>query len=635
MSSGHISKSDGSRSRRIRACNHCRQFKIRCDSTELFPSPCSACKGKGKDCNVDATFKPIRTRSLLKDVTTRLTLIQDTLRHHDITIPHPSSVEGSHPLRDIIERPRLESAPAAPIPIPSAGSEDDTSFVGSQQLGEITLEADTIRDLFEHFRRNHFLYFPILNADFSAKDLAQSCPLLFWTIIIISSRYHTHHRSIYRSLFDPFLEILSIALVHSIRSVRDIQALLYVCMWPLRISKQHGDPSLTYCAVAVNASLMLGLHRPVLENENRNRGHAFPGDSEERMRTWRGCLYLSTHLNIIQGLPIQLPIRLYLDTINAIITSDDRSELSALVLIHCHMANMVSGLEGSFDPLACSTLITLFERELESIKTTFRQVWTTELEISLLAAKLCLYDLSLCHIGRLSSSTQPARHLKPGELVILTYGLTAASRLIDIFNKPALDDSAVNDMASFRLQICYPKRFFILMVHASLFMFRILGMPSQLEKSDINMARRKVQIAINVHRRSIRDPGDEHDRLAALIEILSRIEPSFYMEHFRSEYSRSLISECKRISSERTFGNFTHVESYGDGSGPAGVPREPLPTQSQIFGDPSALSQSCAEPSTLSHADQISQSLLTTSDFDSGELPWGVWGNVIFDSLML
>ncbi|KAK9349817.1 hypothetical protein V1523DRAFT_442994 [Lipomyces doorenjongii] len=312
----------------------------------------------------------------------------------------------------------------------------------------------------------------------------------------------------------------------------------------------------------------------------------------------------------MHGLPIQLPIRLYLDTINAIVTSDDRSELSALVLIHCHMANMVSGLEGSFDPLACSTLITLFERELEFIKTTVRQVWTAELEISLLGAKLCLYDLSLCHIGRLSSSTRSSGHLKPGELVILTYGLTAASRVIDIFNKPALDDSAANDMASFRLQICYPKR--------------ILGMPSQLEKSDINMARRKVQIAMNVHRRSIREPGDEHERAAALIEILSRIEPSFYMEYFRSEYSRSLISECRRMANERRFGNFTHVEACEDASGLSGVPGEPLATQSQIV----------AEPSALLPADHISQSVLTTSNFDGDELPWGIWDSTIFDSLM-
>ncbi|KAK9431905.1 hypothetical protein V1505DRAFT_413928 [Lipomyces doorenjongii] len=393
------------------------------------------------------------------------------------------------------------------------------------------------------------------------------------------------------------METLSNALVRSIKSVRVIQAILYLCLWPLRISKQHGDPSLTYCGVAVNASLKLGLHKPVQEKENQNRGQAFVVDSEERMMMRMGCLYLSTHLSIMHGLPIQLPIRLYLDTINAIVTSDDRSELSALVLIHCHMANMVSGLEGSFDPLACSTLITLFERELEFIKTTVRQVWTAELEISLLGAKLCLYDLSLCHIGRLSSSTRSSGHLKPGELVILTYGLTAASRVIDIFNKPALDDSAANDMASFRLQICYPKRFFILMVMRH---YSCLGSWE------------------------CQNQGDEHERAAALIEILSRIEPSFYMEHFRSEYSRSLISECRRMANERRFGNFTHVEACEDASGLSGVPGEPLATQSQIV----------AEPSALLPADHISQSVLTTSNFDGDELPWGIWDSTIFDSLM-
>ncbi|KAK9482576.1 hypothetical protein V1527DRAFT_515712 [Lipomyces starkeyi] len=95
------------------------------------------------------------TGSLLKHVTTQLTLIHETLRDHDIAIPRRSLVEDSPPLRDIIERLRLESAPAVSIPIPSAGSKDDMSFVKGQQLGDITLEVDTIRDLFEHFRRNH------------------------------------------------------------------------------------------------------------------------------------------------------------------------------------------------------------------------------------------------------------------------------------------------------------------------------------------------------------------------------------------------------------------------------------------------------------------------------------------------
>ncbi|KAK9234682.1 hypothetical protein V1525DRAFT_428339 [Lipomyces kononenkoae] len=329
----------------------------------------------------------------------------------------------------------------------------------------------------------------------------------------------------------------------------------------------------------------------------------------------------------MHGLPLQLPIRIYLDTINDIVTGKNISEFNAVVLIHCHMANMVSGLEGSFDPVASSTLFTLFERELESVKTTFREIWTPELEISLQAAKLCLYDFSLCHTGRLASGARRLGHLEPAELLILTYGMTAASRMIDIFKSKLDNEYVVNNMVPSRLLICYSKRFVLLMIYASLFLFRILGMQSHLEKADIVLVRSKVQTAISVHRRLAREPGDQHDRVAGLIEVLARIEPSFYMEHFRSEYSQSLISECFQIARERRFGNLTRVESGDDASGvdADAVQVPPLLTDTQPTAD----------PSVLLDADPVSQSDITISDFNSSELRWGVWDNVIFDSLMM
>ncbi|KAK9243321.1 hypothetical protein V1506DRAFT_544768 [Lipomyces tetrasporus] len=47
-----------------------------------------------------------------------------------------------------------------------------------------------------------------------------------WTILIISSRYHRRHSSIHRSTYK---ELLSYALVNSVRSVRVILAILYIC----------------------------------------------------------------------------------------------------------------------------------------------------------------------------------------------------------------------------------------------------------------------------------------------------------------------------------------------------------------------------------------------------------------------
>ncbi|KAK9366853.1 hypothetical protein V1509DRAFT_654457 [Lipomyces kononenkoae] len=307
MSSGSISKAARPRNGRVRACNHCRQFKIRCDSAELFPAPCSACKAKGRDCSVDSNFKPIRTRSLLRDVTTQLTQIQETLqrRGHDIAIPRPASVAsqyGTHiePPDASLEPQQLESGPPSAVPSTvsssglSTGCKDDMTFICGQKLGDVPLEPEALRGLFEHFRRNHYLYFPILDRDFCPTELAQSCPLLFWTIIVISSRHHSQYSSIYPSLVAPYKTILSNALVRPIDSVRVIQAILYICLWPLPIHGQNGDPSFTYCGMAVNASLRLGLHDPSMQNESRIQRRFYVGDREERVRTWRGCIYLST-----------------------------------------------------------------------------------------------------------------------------------------------------------------------------------------------------------------------------------------------------------------------------------------------------------------------------------------------------
>ncbi|KAK9366854.1 hypothetical protein V1509DRAFT_220566 [Lipomyces kononenkoae] len=317
-------------------------------------------------------------------------------------------------------------------------------------------------------------------------------------------------------------------------------------------------------------------------------------------------------MSMIYGLPLQLPTRLYIDTVNAIVTGEDISELNALVLIHCRMANILSGLERSFDPVASRTLITLFERELELVKTTFSPIWTVELEISLLAAKLTLYDLAFCHTDRLASSARGIGHLEPSDLLLLAYGMTAASRMIDIF-KTALDnESVVNDMVPSRSVVCYSKRHIMLMMYASLFLFRILGMPSQLEKLDIDMARSNVRTAISVHRRLAREPGDDHDRAAGLIEVLARIEPSFYMEHFRSEYSLSLIRECQRIASERNFGNYSRAEFCDNASGVVEVPLPPTQASSEDLPVPL-------------DADHVDQSVMNISDQNSSELRWDVW----------
>jgi superfamily II helicase len=79
-SSGHRI---GARSNR--ACTTCRQVKLRCDSAQTFPSPCSRCKRGNLQCRIDPDFKRTRARHQLNEVTSQLIAIQKTLEMNSAT----------------------------------------------------------------------------------------------------------------------------------------------------------------------------------------------------------------------------------------------------------------------------------------------------------------------------------------------------------------------------------------------------------------------------------------------------------------------------------------------------------------------------------------------------------------------
>lgn len=73
-----------------------------------------------------------------------------------------------------------------------------------------------------------------------------------------------------------------------------IQALLFLCMWPLPVERQQHDPSWLYSGIAVNAALYLGLHRPNTARNPQQQQHQLEGgDALEKTMTWLGCVYIS------------------------------------------------------------------------------------------------------------------------------------------------------------------------------------------------------------------------------------------------------------------------------------------------------------------------------------------------------
>jgi hypothetical protein len=136
-------------------------------------------------------------------------------------------------------------------------------------------------------------HFPILDTRKSINAIHDMSPILFWTIGIVSSRFHGEHSSCFLELKEAYLELLSTTLVKAIRSVHTIQALLIICLWPLPVKKQIYDPSWGYCSLAVSAALQIGLHQSGSQWEYGF--HKLSArDVEFRTKTWLGCFLVNT-----------------------------------------------------------------------------------------------------------------------------------------------------------------------------------------------------------------------------------------------------------------------------------------------------------------------------------------------------
>ena len=158
------------------------------------------------------------------------------------------------------------------------------------------LDLRTIHNLTHHcaprfttFFRPHF---PIIGP-ISLNNIYHSSPFLFWTIIIlVSSRVQEEPGSLYSRIRDPYDRLLKTEALAAPLPLSKIQALLYLCMWPLPCEVQTQDPSWLYCGIALNSALYMGLHRARPMPSMRCMSVA-SGSAQARANTWLGCFYVS------------------------------------------------------------------------------------------------------------------------------------------------------------------------------------------------------------------------------------------------------------------------------------------------------------------------------------------------------
>ncbi|KAL1984930.1 hypothetical protein VTN96DRAFT_8589 [Rasamsonia emersonii] len=484
------------------ACVRCRQMKLGCDAPQRFPSSCSRCQRKGLHCSVDPSFKRVAKRERLaslekelKEIKKRLKSTSETNNLQPVDVSRsetPSPVEGSEP-------PQLAQAVT-----------ESSSHTFPKALGGVELDSSTVSDLLKEYYLHYHDQFPILSESPTVLDNYDTCPLLFWTVMMIASKEAPQHKHLFPAVTSVVTSLASSISPPAEQTLQLIQALLLLCNWPPPYGATIHDNSSTYCGLAVTYALRQGLHRPHHVSDFVYEADFDEATMRERKKTWLACFIVSQRSSILHGLPSLLRA--------------DHSVLETLAskpswlpdaLYHqlqmAHLSGKFCSILGNHELSSTgllpnpATLIQMFDVELRTHEAQLASTWSRSDYMFFLATKLHLYTFALTDPAMTGADGSPTGGLH-SEFLVHAY-LAAMSLL----------QSAVDSVAELRYWSIYRGRD---LVDAVFFLLKLVG--GDYEFVDTTQARDMIHKIWELLRGLSRVEDDHIARVCAIIEYLSR-----------------------------------------------------------------------------------------------------------------
>ncbi|KAI1759242.1 hypothetical protein GGR53DRAFT_165567 [Hypoxylon sp. FL1150] len=502
--------------RPVKTCTECKQSKLRCDSKDRFPNPCSRCQARTLSCTVDPSFRRTPARKRLEAMSRELRELRDqriaNVRAGSTTSPDPDTTRSQ------------DSTASAPRPS-VAVLVDDFELMGleSFELRGIIVSKRAVIESFKLFTSIYHPHLPILGPA-SLKTIYHSHLFLFWTIVIIVALRSPvpSDENLFTRLHEPYTQMIRAEALQAPIPLSKIQALLFLSMWPLPVMHQRDDPSWLYCGIAINAALYMGLHR-----SNAKAG-AIPslytvgvasGSLHERLNTWLGCFFVSTSLGMHLGLPPMVNTPSDLANIRTILCEHtvprDFSLRIRVLIVLASFMNILTHNSG--DGVVDSSVTQLLDGELDTLKITYPDGWTSQTDFTILVVKLHVYTLV---ITRARSGTGSRE-------MLLKMGLGTALRIIHLANSrfsERLDNG--EPMTLTQREKTLPKDYYRGLAFATIFLLKHFNLNSNSNHNgnteEQQLAANHVIMAHTIFRTLAATPRDEYGRVANLFETLCK-----------------------------------------------------------------------------------------------------------------
>ncbi|KAK8016319.1 hypothetical protein PG993_014508 [Apiospora rasikravindrae] len=299
-----------------RACNECRQQKLRCDVVQDPFQSCSRCNRLKLECKIESNFKRVGKRSKHAEMEKEI----DRLRRN----MQQAKAQGYVMDEDDDMTPQLQS----PVANSAYSHTRNPSLMGSDEavnslltlkrggsysiqthyayeLETVRLTEQDVNGLFQEFFAYYHPFLPFLNPEQTPDLYFQQHALLFWSIVAIAARRYAARPSILHELAGGPLHRLLWSTVGDVpNSYFVVKALCLICTWPLPTSTTTADPSHILCGVMMKAATGIGLHRPNhTQDFSRVSVELNKDQLHDRVTTWAVCNIVAQSIGTGYGQP--------------------------------------------------------------------------------------------------------------------------------------------------------------------------------------------------------------------------------------------------------------------------------------------------------------------------------------------
>ncbi|KAF2186656.1 Zn(II)2Cys6 transcriptional activator [Zopfia rhizophila CBS 207.26] len=298
-----------------RACNECRQQKLRCNvQQEPFVS-CSRCVKHKLNCVIEPHFKRIGKRSRNAEMEKEMQELKDRLAMYEgrAVMPNQPTLNTPHPSSDVHAYADTMHA-----------EEDDTYLQSQHQqvaasslldlrsgspmfhaLGDVKLAPAQINELFTEFFQLYHPFLPFLDPTRPPDDVcSKDSKVLFWAIISVAARHYEADSGLLNRLKEPLTDLVWQTIIKTQPNHHVVKALCLICTWPLPTSRTSTDPTFMFCGLMMQIAMQIGLHRPTHPQDfSRTKVRLRQEDIVDRLRTWAVCNIVASTVSTGYGQP--------------------------------------------------------------------------------------------------------------------------------------------------------------------------------------------------------------------------------------------------------------------------------------------------------------------------------------------